>query len=246
MRAINQDGATVAPLARVTRTVLGAAALVGCASAPKATATPAPAVAAAPVVVDCATTALPADSLDLDRLVSAGFVARIPLREQKVTCRAGVKCTPEPTSVPNAPVLRADSYAASGCLVGVRRDGAVYTARVDTGATAMVTSALLDRDSFTGPWRSHDRVLTIAKAGAGYRVRTVARLGRTSVQSDGRGVADGLTLRVSPVTAANAGCLLLVRAYPGTDLLAAWDNGRCGGLAGAGWRGVYRRDVAAR
>lgn len=232
--------------ARVVRALAATALATGCASAPRAAPAPATATAAAPAIVDCATTALVADSLDLDRLVSAGFVSRVPLREQRVTCRAGGRCTPEPTSVPNAPVLRADSYATSGCIASVRRDGAVYTARVDTGATAMVTAAMLDGDSFAGPWRSHDRVLTIARAGTGYRVRTVARLGRTSVQADGRGTADGLTLRVAPTAGKNAGCVLLVRAYPGTDLLAAWDNGRCGGLSGTGWRGVYRRDVAAR
>lgn len=234
------------PLRHGMRALVATALVTGCASAPKSA--PAPAVAAtpAPAIVDCGTTALVADSLELDRLVSAGFVSRVPLRELRTTCRAGGKCTPDPTSAPNASVLRSDSYATSGCLVGVRRDGAVYTARVDTGATAMVTSALLDGDSFAGPWRSHDRVLTIARSGSNYRVRTVVRLGRTSVQGDERGVADGLTLRVAPTAGKNAGCLLLVRAYPGTDLLAAWDNGRCGGLAGAGWRGVYRREVAAR
>lgn len=232
--------------ARVLPMLIASTLVAGCASSPKAAPDAAPAVVAAPAIVDCATTARVTDSLDLDRLVSAGFVARVPLRELRTTCRAAGKCTPEPASTPNDDVLRADSYARSGCLVGVRRDGAVYTARVDTGATAMVTGALLDRDSFTGPWRSHDRVLAITKVGGGYRVRSTLRLGRTTAQGDERGVADGFTLRVAPAAGMYAGCLLLVRAYPGTALLAVWDNGRCGGLSGSGWRGVYRREVASR
>ena len=85
-------------------------------------------------------------------------------------------------------------------------------------------------------------MLQIAKAGPNYRVRANFRLGRLAAATEQRGVPDGLTLRIAPTAGTNAGCLLLLRAYPGTDLLAAWDNGKCGGQSGAGWRGVYRRD----
>ncbi len=217
-----------------------------CAPAAAPAPTTAPVAAVAREVVACDRVSQVGDSLMLDQFVSAGFVSRVPLRQVTTTCRTGGTCTPETTSTPNQYVLRADSYATNGCLVGVRRDGAVFAATVDTGATAMLTSAMLVDDSFTGAWRSADRVLTVSRAGTGYRVRGAARQGRATVRTDDRGIGDGLTLRVAPTAGARSGCLLLVRAYPGTDLVAAWDNGRCGGPAATGWRGVYRREGAAR
>lgn len=232
----------------VHRALLAAALPLAAACAPAAAPapTPAPVAAAAREVVACERVAQVGDSLLLDQFVSAGFVSRVPLRAVTTTCRAGGRCTPEATSTPNQFVLRADSYATDGCLVGVRRDGAAWSAKVDTGATAIITSAMLVDDSFAGSWRSADRVLTVSRAGAGYRVRGAARQGRTTVRLDERGTGDGLTLRSAPTAGARAGCLLLVRAYPGTDLVAAWDNGRCGGPAASGWRGVYRREAATR
>lgn len=233
--------AGVRRVARHAARAAAATALVACGGA-KPAAAPAPVAAAAPVRVSCTVATEVRDSIQLDQLVSAGFVSRVPLREIVTRCRSTGTCRDEATSTPNASVLRSDSYATSGCVVGVRRDGAVYSARVDTGATAMVTSAMLTGDSFAGPWRSHDRVFQIAKAGSNYRVRGTLRLGRAVAATEERGVPDGLTLRVAPASGKNAGCLLLLRAYPGTDLLAAWDNGKCGGMTDQGWRGVYKRD----
>lgn len=240
-------GGVVAPRA-VRRWLLTIVAPLGAACAPSAAPAPAPApvVAVARPALACDLVAQVGDSLLLDQFVSAGFVSRVPLREVTTSCRAGTKCTPDATSTPNQFVLRADSYATDGCLVGVRRDGASFAAKVDTAATAMLTSALLVDDSFTGSWRSADRVLTVGRVTGGYRVRGTARQGRTTLRTDDRGTGDGLTLRVAPTAGARSGCLLLVRAYPGTDLLAAWDNGRCGGPAASGWRGVYRREAATR